>query len=149
MNNEDMTRFYDIGVDLGRPGDFVRRDKDGKIPGGLTLNKYEYVGRQRSMINKILNGAKSIVSMSTVLQPLMSITPTLIYPQFYLSAVWRDSNDANILYVGATSVQSGNVGDMTADDWKIKKINNDGTIANYTWKPTNYSIVYYNDTEIT
>lgn len=40
MNNEDMTRFYEVGTDLGRPGDFVRRDKDGKVPGGLTLNKY-------------------------------------------------------------------------------------------------------------
>ena len=123
--------------------------KLGESGGGTTLNKYEYVGRQRYMIIKILNGAKSIVSMGTVLQPLMSITPTLDDSQFYLSAVWRDDNNADILYVGATSIQSGNIGDMTADDWKIKKINNDGTIENYTWKPTNYSIVYYNDTEIT
>ena len=39
MNNEDMTRFYEVGTDLGRPGDFVRRDKDGKVP-GMVLNKY-------------------------------------------------------------------------------------------------------------
>ena len=42
MNNEDMTRFYEVGADLGRPGDFVRRDKNGNVPGGLTLNKYTY-----------------------------------------------------------------------------------------------------------
>lgn len=40
MNNEDLQRLYDVGTDLGRPGDFVRRDKNGKVPGGLTLNKY-------------------------------------------------------------------------------------------------------------
>lgn len=113
--------------------------------GGTTLNRYEYIGRQRDMILKILNGAKSIVSMGTVTGQWMSITPTLKYPQFYLSAVWRSGD----IYVGATKMQPGNTGDMEPDDWQIKKINSDGTIENVAWIPSNYSIVYYNDTEIT
>ena len=39
MNNEDLQRLYNIGVDRELPGDFVRRDKDGKVP-GMVLNKY-------------------------------------------------------------------------------------------------------------
>ena len=84
-------------------------------------------------------------------QQIMSITPTLSGGQgfqFILSAIWRDFNDSNILYVGATSLQPGDTGEMTPDDWKIKKINSDGTIQNYPWKATNYKIVYYNDTEL-
>lgn len=45
MNNEDLQRLYNIGVDRELPGDFVRRDKDGKVPGsggGTMLNKYTY-----------------------------------------------------------------------------------------------------------
>ena len=121
--------------------------------GGTTLNKYTYTGKQRNIILSILQNAKSIVSMGVASgQQIMTITPALSGGQgmqFVLSGMWRDFNDSNILYVGATSLQSGNTGEMTADDWEIKKINNDGTIQNYTWKPTNYRIVYYNDTEIT
>lgn len=121
--------------------------------GGTTLNKYTYIGRQRNIILNILRNAKSIVSMGVAsgLQT-MTITPALSGgqgSQFILSAMWRDFNDGNIIYVGATSLQSGNISDMTPDDWKIKKINDDGTIQNYPWQATNYKIVYYNDTEIT
>lgn len=42
MNNEDLQRLYNIGVDRELPGDFVRRDKNGKIPGAdsVTIKKY-------------------------------------------------------------------------------------------------------------
>lgn len=120
--------------------------------GGTKLNRYTYIGRQRNIILSILQKAKSIVSMgvSAGLQT-MSITATLSGGQgfqFILSAMWRDFNDGDIIYVGATSLQSGSIDEMVPDDWKIKKINSDGTIQNYSWQATNYKIVYYNDTEL-
>lgn len=114
--------------------------------GGTTLNKYEYVGKQRSMIAKILNNAKSIVSMSANIGNPMVITPALRGDRFMLSAAW---GSGTTVYVGATSVQTGNTGDMTVSDWAIKKISADGTIADYTWDGYDYSIIYYNDFEIT
>lgn len=120
--------------------------KLGESGGGTTLNKYEYVGKQRSMIAKILKNAKSIVSMSARIGDPMVITPALRGDQFMLSATW--GSDTNV-YVGATSMQRANTGDMTASDWAIKKINTNGTIADYTWGGNNYSIIFYNEFEIT
>ena len=115
--------------------------------GGTTLNKYTYVGKQRSMITKILHNAKSIVSMSANIGNPMVITPALRGDRFMLSTAW--SGGSTVIYVGATSMQTGNTGDMTASDWTIKKINTDGTITDYTWDGYDYSIIYYNDSEIT
>lgn len=126
--------------------------KLGESGGGTTLNRYTYIGRQRNIILSILQNAKSIVSMGvSVGLQTMSITATLSGGQgfqFILSAMWRDFNDGDIIYVGATSLQSGDISEMVPDDWKIKKINSDGTIQNVSWQATNYKIVYYNDTEL-
>lgn len=125
--------------------------KLGESGGGTTLNKYTYVGRKRNIILNILRNAKSIVSMtSSVSSPVMVITPGLYGSdgvQFILTGTWADSN--NNIYMGGTTVQSGNIGSMEPSDWKIKKINNDGTISDYTWTARDYRIIYYNDTEIT
>ena len=63
-----------------------------------------------------------------------------------LSTAW---GSGTTVYVGATSIQTGNTGDMTASDWAIKKIGTDGTITDYTWDGYDYSIIYCNDSEIT
>lgn len=114
--------------------------------GGTTLNKYTYVGKQRSMIARILKNAKSIVSMSPNIGNPMVITPALRGDRFMLSTTW---GSGTTVYVGATSLQTGNTGDMTASDWAIKKISADNTISDYTWDGYDYSIIYYNDSEIT
>lgn len=33
MHNEDLARLYDVGINRQKPGDFVRYDEDGKVPG--------------------------------------------------------------------------------------------------------------------
>ena len=55
MNNEDLQRLYDVGVDLGRPGDFVRRDKDGKIPGAgeVTLHNFDNSADVYNYVNSV------------------------------------------------------------------------------------------------
>ena len=71
MNNEDLQRLYNIGVNRELPGDFVRRDKDGKVPGGLTLNKYTFTFElynattsKHAILKAILDNAKSITDVS-------------------------------------------------------------------------------------
>ena len=126
--------------------------KLGESGGGTTLNKYTYTGKRNDVIMNIIKKAKRLVSFGTIGYPSMSITPSLfgsIENQFVLSGNWTDPNNAGVLYVGATLAQTSSNHTMDASDWRIKKINNDGTIENYTWNGVNYIIVYYNDTEIT
>ena len=126
--------------------------KLGESGGGTTLNKYMYTGRRNDIIMNILKNAKRLVSFGTIGYPSMSITPSLFgiaENTFVLSGNWADPNNVGVLYVGASLAQTSGNKSMTADDWRIKKIKNDGTIENYTWNQVNYMIVYYNDTEIT
>lgn len=58
MNNEDLQRLYNIGVDRELPGDFVRRDKDGKIPGvgdgeKVTLHNFDNSADVYHYVNSI------------------------------------------------------------------------------------------------
>lgn len=58
MNNEDLQRLYNIGVDRELPGDFVRRDKNGKIPGAGDEGKYlQYKGDWSTGKDYSLNNA--------------------------------------------------------------------------------------------
>lgn len=70
MNNEDLQRLYNIGVDRELPGDFVRRDKNGKIPGaGATLNKYTFTVNTKpsvAQVTKILNVLNSAIRIVNI-----------------------------------------------------------------------------------
>lgn len=159
MNNEDMTRFYEVGTDLGRPGDFVRRDKDGKVPGGLTLNKYTVSKPSIGLFAKIYLNAKGNVNGAVG----VNIDNSLDHG-FPIGAI-RPSGDnmratlcngigsgSTKIYVGEILIRNMDSSPYIDQDYStVFRISAD-SVTKVTVGPYNadYSkIVYYNDTEIT
>ena len=157
MNNEDMTRFYEVGTDLGRPGDFVRRDKDGKVPGsggGTTLNRYEYdvdlSSMSYSIRGRITNIAKKAVKYS------MYATLNLVASDNYGGILSGYLLFGEYAYIYSGIVNSGdmianviitNNGDSVTKTGYVVRNNTISSISR--WNSIRLKIIYYNDTEIT
>ena len=153
MNNEDMTRFYDVGVDLGRPGDFVRRDKDGKVPGGLTLNKYTYTLE--------LTGSDSagVLRLRRIVMNAKSITGGSMFPDGRIGNFSYEPKNKQVFFYGYRVSPSS---DFTIFIWEF--LSDGRIIRNGVYLPAGGSInvfgntinptddilriEYYNDTEI-
>lgn len=154
MNNEDMTRFYDVGVDLGRPGDFVRRDKDGKVPGGLTLNKYTYtVPNSRSGIERayrIVKNAKGGFNVFRKMDSYEYDSGVLLKAEQGYGSV-QFSMLGGSTDVGTKQTNLEIISYLSSSTMYMNiNIKADGTIT-VTADSTkqNMYLVYYNDTEIT
>lgn len=166
MNNEDMTRFYEVGVDQGRPGDFVRRDKNGKIPGGLTLNKYVYSNTTRIDGNSTNAIFKRIVNILVKAKGKISILFHLVNSDDSFVGSYCIKKDTDTLKtVLITAIQATpnirifqyNLSDASNrgyfnSSYDSAIYSNSGTIEGLfgsTSKLEPFEITYYNDTEIT
>lgn len=161
MNNEDMTRFYEVGVDQGRPGDFVRRDKDGNVPGSMKLNRYTYTIHSKpsykaiGRVYNIMHAAKGRVFARANFSSYSQAAEV-----FYAQA----GSGSNTLIIRDTDYQYGDencfpvviyynymtdVSYFTKDKYTFKP---DGTVSHthdkFAYSAEGVQIIYYNDTEI-
>ena len=161
MNNEDLQRLYNIGIDRELPGDFVRRDKNGKIPGGLTLNKYTWtldltqtvVKENILRLQNIISSAKGRVMGSILvrnsyydLQPYESSIEGLNG-----TSVSYDGTNYSVMYF---YVQPVNEYLFSVGGYKMLSSTNAETYSRDNSKPSSspfkeLKVTYYNDTEIT
>ena len=158
MNNEDMTRFYEVGTDLGRPGDFVRRDKDGNVPGAsTTLNKYTYTqgnymtAADNIRLMNILRNAKGRVicaSWGALMEYGVNEHGCRIRKTYFRnssSEVTCEIEDWSLKSSGAYSEGYEYKYNMTNNTLTTRTIEN----GNDPQATISIVITYYNDTEIT
>ena len=161
MNNEDMTRFYEVGTDLGRPGDFVRRDKDGNVPGSMKLNEYVYTIHSKpsykaiGRVHDIMHAAKGRVFARANFSSYSQAAEV-----FYAQA----GSGTNTLIIRDTDCHYGDeiyfpiiryYNYMTGEDYMTRDsyiFKTDGTVSHthdkFAYGAEGVQIIYYNDTEI-
>ena len=152
MNNEDLQRLYDVGTDLGRPGDFVRRDKNGKIPGAdTTLNKYTYAVytkpsiAQVTKILNVLNSAKKIGKIEISSKDgTQSFATNSLLPN-----VWGGNyiNAYSNVYIVYSATLRNDIGASGISERKTEF--KDSAFSTSEIAMTGVQIIYFNDTEIT
>ena len=148
MNNEDLQRLYNIGIDRELPGDFVRRDKDGKVPGAdTTLNKYTYTGyvtsqSERTRLYNIISNAKGNVMAVDSNSWGYSIASYPAQSIVQLNASFA-SSDGGYIY----TLEINSNGQLRSN--RGVRIPTEGVVTLIDAPVKKMIIVYYNDVEIT